>query len=260
MLFDLHNDLLTAVAPKDFGTIAIRYSDELAGAVLAFWSTNYSEIPEFEIPKRNNLYFAVEDMHFFDPSKPKRLLELKPVYCGLTWNYDNGLAGGAYSDGGLTDKGKEVIDFLNDNDIAVDLAHLNERSFFEIIERANRPIVSHAFVSEFHAHKRNISFRQIESIVERRGVIGLTPVNDFTGGGLGAFVRGIATLIDRFGDDNFAIGTDINGSKDFPEELGDYKGYDTFAAVLIALGYDDETINKITHLNAAKYVGNGGLP
>ncbi len=260
MLFDLHNDLLTAVAPKDFEKIALRYSDELAGAVLAFWSTNYAEIPEFEIPKRDNLYFAVEDMHFFDPNKSKSLLGLKPVYCGLTWNYDNGLAGGTYSDGGLTDRGKEVIDFLNDNDIAVDLAHLNERSFFEVIDRANRPIVSHTFVSEFHPHKRNITFRQIRAIIEKRGIIGLTPINDFTGGGSDSFVRGIAALIDRFGDDNFAIGTDINGSENFPEELSDYDGYDALVTALTDLGYDDKTINKITHLNAAKYVGNGGLP
>lgn len=259
MIFDLHNDLLTAKTATEAKTIALKYSDEQKGIVLAFWSTNYTEIPDFEMPRRDNLFFAVEDMHFFGIDMAEKVLGLKPVYCGLTWNYDNGLAGGAYSDGRLTGKGKEMIGFLNDNDIAVDLAHLNERSFFDAIERAKRPIVSHTFVSDFHAHKRNISFEQIEAVIERNGIIGLTPINDFTGGGFGSFVSGVACLIDKFGDDSFAIGTDLYGSEDFPDELSDYAGYSVFEKALSGMGYGQKTIEKIMYLNAAKYVGNGGL-
>lgn len=260
MIFDLHNDLLTAKNENEAETVALKYSDEQKGVILAFWSTNYDRIPDFKIPRRDNLFFAVEDMHFFEFGTSERLLELKPVYCGLTWNYDNGLAGGAYSDGRLTEKGKAIVEFLNDNDISVDLAHLNERSFFDVIERAKRPIVSHTFVSDFHDHKRNISFRQIEMLIERNAIIGLTPINDFTGGGLESFVCGVARLIDKFGDDNFAIGSDLYGSEDYPDELHDYDGYSVFEKALTDLGYACETIEKITYLNAAKYVGNGGLP
>ena len=259
MIFDLHNDLLTAKTAIEAKTIALKYSDEQKGIVLAFWSTNYDGIPDFGIPRRDNLFFAVEDMHFFGFDMTENLLVLNPVYCGLTWNYDNGLAGGAYSDGRLTNKGREIIDLLNDNGIAVDLAHLNERSFFDVIERAKNPIVSHTFVSDFHDHKRNISFRQIKAVIERNGIIGLTPINDFTGGGLMSFVCGVARLIDKFGDDNFAIGTDLYGSEDFPDELRDYYGYLTFEKALSDLGYARDTIEKIMYLNAAEYLGNGGL-
>lgn len=259
MIFDLHNDLLTAKNTTEAETIALKYSDELKGVVLAFWSTNYNSIPDFRIPRRDNLFFAVEDMHLFKFSTSEKWLKLKPVYCGLTWNYDNGLAGGAYSDGRLTEKGKAVVEFLNDNDIAVDLAHLNERSFLDVIERAKRPIVSHTFVSDFHYHKRNISFRQIDAVVERNGIIGLTPINDFTGGGLSSFICGVARLIDKFGDDSFAIGTDLYGSEDFPDEMRDYDGYSVFEKALSGMGYGHKTIEKIMYLNAAKYVGNGGL-
>ena len=75
--------------------IALGYADRLRGVVLAFWSTNYLSLPEIRLPRRQNLFFAVEDMHFFTPEHADNLIRLSPVYCGLTWNYDNGLAGGA---------------------------------------------------------------------------------------------------------------------------------------------------------------------
>ena len=237
MLFDLHNDLLTGEPIGEIEKIALGYADRLCGVVLAFWSTNYLSLPEIRLPRRQNLFFAVEDMHFFTPEQADNLIRLSPVYCGLTWNYDNGLAGG----------------------ITVDLAHLNERSFFRVLELAARPIVSHTFVSELHEHKRNISFRQIEAVIEKRGIIGLTPINDFTGGGFDAYVRGIAALIDKFGDEYFAVGSDIYGSTDFPDELRGYDGYGALEAALARLGYGQKTINKIMYENAVGFVGDGGL-
>ncbi len=260
MLFDLHNDLLTGEPIGEIEKIALGYADRLRGVVLAFWSTNYLSLPEIRLPRRQNLFFAVEDMHFFTPEQADNLIRLSPVYCGLTWNYDNGLAGGAYSDGTLTERGKAVVRFLNRSGITVDLAHLNERSFFRVLELAARPIVSHTFVSELHEHKRNISFRQIEAVIEKHGIIGLTPINDFTGGGFDAYVRGVAALIDRFGDGHFAVSSDIYGSTDFPDELRDYDGYGALEAALARLGYGQKTINKIMYENAAGYVGDGGLP
>ena len=225
MLFDLHNDLLTGEPIGEIEKIALGYADRLRGVVLAFWSTNYLSLPEIRLPRRQNLFFAVEDMHFFTPEQA----------------------------------GKAVVRFLNRSGIAVDLAHLNERSFFRILELAARPIVSHTFVSELHEHKRNISFRQIEAVIEKRGIIGLTPINDFTGGGFDAYVRGIAALIDKFGDEYFAVGSDIYGSTDFPDELRGYDGYGALEAALARLGYGQKTINKIMYENAVGFVGDGGL-
>ncbi|MCL2822123.1 MAG: dipeptidase [Firmicutes bacterium] len=67
----------------------------------------------------------------------KQIRDFDPIYASLTWNDQNGLAGGACSDGGLEVKGKRVIDFLVENGIAVDLAHLNRESFFAVLEYIN---------------------------------------------------------------------------------------------------------------------------
>ena len=39
--------------------------------------------------------FAVEDMGFYDERDEEKLLSLNPLYCSLTWNFDNRFAGGA---------------------------------------------------------------------------------------------------------------------------------------------------------------------
>lgn len=254
-MFDLHNDLITSgLGAKKIADIAQTYSRTQKGVVLAFWSTEHSSIPDLSfIPRRDNLYFAVEDMHFFGFSLSEKLLSLKPVYCGLTWNFDNGLAGGALSGGTLTEKGKSVISFLNENGIAVDTAHLNKQSFYEVVDAAETVIDSHTFVYDINPHPRNITFEQIEIIVKRGGLVGFTPVVGFVGGGVDRFVTGIDECLQRFGDDRFAIGTDINGSVDFPRELTDYDGYKVLGMKLSKLGYSSETIDKLMNKNAAEF-------
>ncbi|MBQ4093240.1 MAG: membrane dipeptidase [Firmicutes bacterium] len=48
---------------------------------------------------------------------------------GIVWNHSNCMAGGAFSEDGLTAKGERLIRNLNRLPVAVDLAHMNERSF-----------------------------------------------------------------------------------------------------------------------------------
>ncbi len=254
-MFDLHNDLITSGQDKKaIIEIAENYSRNEMGVVLAFWSTEHSAIPDLSyLPERKNLYFAVEDMHFFDFSDADRLLKLRPVYCGLTWNFDNGLAGGALSCGRLTAKGKNVLRFLNSNAIAADTAHLNRQSFYDVIDTAETVINSHTFIYDINPHPRNITFGQIEAIVNRGGLVGFTPVRSFVGGGVDGYVSGIDKCLQRFGDENFAIGTDINGSTDFPDELTDYSGYKVVVEKLFRLGYSVRTLDKLMNLNAAEF-------
>jgi membrane dipeptidase len=59
----------------------------------------------------------------------------------LTWSYSNQIADGIYEkfpdgsvgNGGLTDFGREVIEVMKDLGILVDVSHISERSFWDVI-------------------------------------------------------------------------------------------------------------------------------
>ena len=57
---------------------------------------------------------------------------------GLTWNYANLLADGALETrgAGLTTFGKHIVQELNTLHVWTDVSHLNERSFWDVIEIA----------------------------------------------------------------------------------------------------------------------------
>lgn len=260
MIFDLHNDLLTGADPDEILTRAAEYGASLHGAVLAVWTTELTDFPAPELLAKvraaggGKLRFAVEDMWFFRPERPEALLALSPLYCGLTWNRDNPMGGGSYGTSGLTALGKRTIAFLNSRGIAVDGAHLNARSLAEAMALSERFIVSHTFVSEVFDHPRNIPLSVAMEIVRRGGVVGLTPVRAFMGGGdADAFVRGLDMAVQAAGADGVCIATDLYGSTDFPAELGSYAGYETIAVRLSGLGYPQDAIDKIMYKNAVRF-------
>ncbi|MCL2797345.1 MAG: dipeptidase [Firmicutes bacterium] len=94
-----------------------------------------SAIPPSSFLLPNSSCYAVEDLWFASDEKALcRILNLPLLYAGLTWNRENALAGGADSDGGLTEIGKTVVKKLIAHSIVIDTAHLNERSFYDVLE------------------------------------------------------------------------------------------------------------------------------
>ena len=77
----------------------------------------------------------------------------------LTWNAPNEIASGAFSDGGLTEFGKEVIKKCEKLKMIIDVSHLNRQSFFDVAENTERPfIASHSnpdIVNTNSGRKRN---------------------------------------------------------------------------------------------------------
>ena len=248
MIFDLHNDLLTS--EENIYKCVDIYSQKTVGVVLAFWSTNYNRLPNVQQYKRKNIYFAIEDMHFWEEDMEEVLLAFNPVYCGLTWNFNNSLAGGAFDDGGLTDKGKRVIALLNRNDIIVDLAHLNRKSFYQVVDRADKVICSHTAFSSLKNHPRNITDEQARLIVEKGGIIGVSPVIDFLENER-AFFKTIVYAISRFGENAVAIGSDIHGSVNIPIELQSYDGYNMYE-LLNKYDLTKECVDKVAFKNAQR--------
>ena len=227
-------------------TAAVFTSELSAGTAMR----TVAEVRRALADSRTETPIAVEDLGFLAECDIDEFDFRGLFYCSLTWNYDNAYAGGAMDSGRLTNSGKRLIDAINGK-CAVDLAHLNKKSFFEVLDRAQNPICSH---TGFTDHPRCLDKAQIRALVKRNSPIGLSAVTKFSGANSAKdFAVVVDGYVQRYGCDNLCIGTDFNGSVDFPNDLYDYSMFDTVVTELNNRGYTDSDCNKIFYDNAKRF-------
>ncbi|MDE7464630.1 MAG: membrane dipeptidase [Clostridiales bacterium] len=255
MIFDLHNDFPTELSVNDFADY-IRFCDGVVTA--AIWTSEFDKrsanarVAELEKSLTAiNVPIAIEDIGFlFDGEMYRNTDFSRYFYCSLTWNDNNGFAGGALDDGTLTKAGQCAIQCMNGR-CAVDLAHLNRKSFYEALDIAQNPMCSH---TGFNSHLRSLDGMQIKALVDRNAPIGLSAVTKFTDAETAtAFADVIDGFVQGYGIQQLCIGTDFNGSTDLPTDLRGYPDFYRIADRLSALGYQNTDIESIFYGNAMRF-------
>ena len=98
-------------------------------------------------------------------------------YIGLTHSLSNHLADSSYDDvrkwNGLSDFGKEVIAEMNRLGIMVDVSHLSDEAFWDVLEISKAPVIaSHSSCRHFTpGFERNMSDEMIKAMADKGGVI-----------------------------------------------------------------------------------------
>ncbi len=83
-------------------------------------------------------------------------------------------------DRGLSEWGKQVVRRLNDLGIMVDVSHLSDRSFFEVLALTRAPVIaSHSCARALSASPRNLSDEMLLALKKIGGVIQLCILNDY---------------------------------------------------------------------------------
>lgn len=136
----------------------------------------------------------------------------------ITWNDDNELGCGAKTknDNGLTELGKKYVNKLNDYGILVDVSHLSEKSFWEVVSITNKPIIAtHSNVYNLCKNPRNLKDEQIKAIAKSGGIIGICFYSDFLNNQKRANIKDIVKHIkyikDLVGIDYIGFGSDFDG-------------------------------------------------
>lgn len=167
---------------------------------------------------------------------------------GLTWNAANRYGGGCFSEGELTAEGRELISRCESSGVLVDLAHSNERTFWQALEAADKPLmVTHtccaAFGNEYH---RNLTDEQLKAVGKNGGVAGICFVADFLGGAgdLCRFCEHIEYAVDLAGSEHIAIGGDLDGCTPCPE-LADVSCRERIYEELSRRGMSDRDIRAV---------------
>lgn len=90
-----------------------------------------------------------------------------------TWNGENALASGHNTGDGLNRFGREVVSLLEERRIAVDVPHLNDRSFDEFVRFARPFVASHPNLRSVCGHRRNLTDDRFQAICDAGGIVGM---------------------------------------------------------------------------------------
>ncbi|MCL2756354.1 MAG: dipeptidase [Firmicutes bacterium] len=269
---DLHNDVITEMDDEKFlKYIADVERNGVDVVLLSIWTTRMvNPLNEIRMARQKidnietsvKLLLHVEDAWFINEQNLDELVSLRPFSVGITWNSDNDLAGGAYGEGDLTNLGRIVIKRLVQEGIAIDVAHLNRKSFHSVINFIKpldaKVFCSHTCIDYVNPHPRNLDDAQIKELINMDGIIGLTLVGDFLNSDNVARMNDvychIQCFIEKFGSDNLAIGTDFFGTANLPKGLNGYKDFKKLKRFFVKKGLSVETIDKIFYLNAWRFV------
>lgn len=189
-------------------------------------------------------------------------------HASLTWNEENDYASGLdnLNTRGLTDKGREILTVMEELGMIIDLAHLNEKSFFDVVNNTTTPIIiSHGNTKEICDHRRNYTDEQLFAIKNSNGVIGICGIGDFIAKevedqNVETLVKHIDYAVKTIGIDHVGVGFDFcyylgNESKDNKvKELLTIEDVPNIFAELKRIGYSDESIEKIKHLNFERVI------
>ena len=204
----------------------------------------------------------------------------------LTWNGANPIGSGNLTQGGLTPFGAKAVRALEDAHIVVDVSHLNDAGFADLLGIARRPFVaSHSNARAVCDHPRNLTDDQFRAIRDAGGLVGLNFYRSFitsrdirahatigAGNGLSpaAAVPGTAGgidpaldvtpdelfahvehFLDLGGDDVLALGSDWDGS-DVPVWLASCSCAGQLRH-LFAQRFGDDLAEKVFFTNARDF-------
>lgn len=100
----------------------------------------------------------------------------------LTWNEENLLASGTGGDParGLTDLGKQAVRRMRRREMLVDVSHLNDAGFRDVMDLADGPVIaSHSNCRALCNVRRNLTDDQLRLIRDTGGVVGLNVYHEF---------------------------------------------------------------------------------
>ncbi|MBL1435065.1 MAG: dipeptidase [Rhodobacteraceae bacterium] len=154
---------------------------------------------------------------------------------------------------GLSPAGYDLVRECNALGIMLDMSHLNEKGFWNVVETSDAPIVAtHSNAYEICPHARNLTDDQLRTIGQSGGMVGLNFATGFLRPDgqmkpevpLEIMLRHLDHMISLAGEDHVGLGSDFDGAT-VPEAIGDISGLPNLRAAMVAHGYDDALMEKL---------------
>ena len=138
----------------------------------------------------------------------------------------------------------------------VDVSHLSDPGFWDVLEMARRPVIaSHSNARAVCPHTRNLTDEQFTAIIKNQGVVGLNLCREFVGGR--EDVDALAAHLEHFlalgGEHTVALGGDLDGCEPV-KGVPDIAGWAVFYERLLQLNYKESLLEHLFYHNFMRVV------
>ena len=190
----------------------------------------------------------------FDPALLENLYQIGFRITSLGWNEKNPLAGSNVTGGGLTDLGREYVKEAQRLGMIVDVSHISDEAFWDIMDITQAPVVAtHSNSRAVCDHSRNLTDEMFMEICKTGGVAGFNQYDAFVGEN--ADLNKVCDHFLHFMEldpegKHIALGGDLDGCESLPKGFSGLESYPDLADMLLVRGLSEDNLYDIYWNNA----------
>lgn len=231
---------------------------------------HYEDVERCRDDKKTGILLTIEDggVLFGSRKRLKEMYEKGVRLITLTWNHENEI-GYPNTDSpklmqrGLKSTGQELVEYMNELHILVDVSHLSDGGFYDVaklMKRAGRAFVaSHSNARAVTGHPRNLTDDMIRVLAECGGVMGLNLAPHFLNetqqkdgeSRIADMVKHILHIRNVGGAEVLAIGSDFDGIEG-KLEISKPTEFEKLQQALMKAGIPSSDIEKLWNKNAVR--------
>ena len=190
----------------------------------------------------------------YDPALLEDLYKIGFRITSLGWNESNPLTGSHVTGGGLTDLGREFVREAQRLGMLVDVSHISDEGFRDIMEITQAPVIAtHSNSRKICDVSRNLTDDMFLEICRTGGVAGFNQCDAFVGQD-----PDLDTVCDHIlhfleldpSGKHIALGGDLDGCDKLPKGFDGIQSYPDMAERLVSRGVGEDTVMDIFWNNA----------
>ncbi len=177
----------------------------------------------------------------------------------ITWNHPNALSGtnAEEPDRGLSEQGRAFVKTMGELGMLVDVSHLSDPGFWDVMEITNRPVVAtHSNSRAVFPHPRNLTDEQFTAIINTNGVAGLNMYAGFLGDDpdFDTVVSHLEHFLALGGENNVSMGGDWDGITSMPRGMNGIQDMEKLYEHLLRRNYSETLLEKVFYSNLMRVV------
>ena len=194
-----------------------------------------------------------------DPDKLRLAHRMGVRIVNITWNHPNALSGtnAEEPDRGLSEQGRAFVKTMGELGMLVDVSHLSDPGFWDVMEITDRPVVAtHSNSRAVFPDPRNLTDEQFTAIINTNGVAGLNMYAGFLGEDpdFDTVISHLEHFLALGGENNVSMGGDWDGITQMPQGMSGIQDMEKLYEHLLRRNYSESLLEKVFYSNLMRVV------